>query len=82
MTTDLDYSKLDPFEEGNLVYVRRMAAHELRDALPPNALDGLNEMDEVFAVHSDDGTRVAIVEGRDAAFAAARMHELQPLSVH
>ena len=82
MTNALDHTDLNPFEAGNLVYVRRMAADELRSALPPNALANLDEMDDVFAVHSDDGTRVAIVEGRDAAFAAARMHELQPLSVH
>jgi len=82
MTTDYDLTALDPFEAGNLVYVRRMASDELRDALPPNALESLDELDDVFAVHSDDGTRVAIVEGREAAFAAARMHELKPLSVH
>ena len=82
MTNELDHTKLNPFDAGDLVYVRRMASDELQAALPPNALADLDEMDDVFAVHSDDGTRVAIVEGRDAAFAAARMHELKPLSVH
>lgn len=82
MTNELDHTKMNPFEADNLVYVRRMATDELQAALPPNALADLDEMDDVFAVHSDDGTRVAIVEGRDAAFAAARMHELKPLSVH
>ena len=82
MTYELDHIQENPFDAGNLVYVRRMAADELRAALPPNALADLDEMSDVFAVHSDDGTRVAIVEGRDAAFAAARMHELMPLSVH
>lgn len=82
MTYEHDHTMTDLFEADNLVYVRRMAAEELRAALPPNALADLDEIDEVFAVHSNDGTRVAIVEGRDAAFAAARMHELKPLSVH
>lgn len=82
MTNEIDHAMENPFDEGDFVYVRRMAADELRAALPPNALADLDEMDEVFSVHSDDGTRVAIVEGRDAAFAAARMHALKPLSVH
>jgi len=82
MSNAIDHTMENPFDEGDLVYVRRMASDELQAALPPNALADLDEMDEVFSVHSDDGTRVAIVEGRDAAFAAARMHALKPLSVH
>ena len=35
-----------------------------------------------FVISSADGVRLAIVEGRDAAFAAARLHDLKPLSVH
>lgn len=79
-----EYTPIEPglFAAENLVYVRRIAAEEVREILPANALEDLSEMDDVFALHSDDGTRVAIVEGREAAFAAARMHELNPVSVH
>jgi len=33
-------------------------------------------------VASADGVHLAVVQGREAAFAAARSHDLKPLSVH
>lgn len=35
-----------------------------------------------FAIHSADGTEVAVVAGRDVAWATVRQHDLEPLSVH
>lgn len=36
----------------------------------------------LYAIHAADGTPLAIVENRDAAFGAALQNELVPLSVH
>ena len=36
----------------------------------------------LYAVHAADGSRLAILDDRKAAFAAARGHELDPMSVH
>lgn len=65
-----------------LVYVRPISADELEHILPANALEELDTTDDLFAVHSADGVRLAIVEGREAAFAAARAHKLTPASLH
>lgn len=35
-----------------------------------------------YAIHAADGTELTIVAGRDAAFAAVRRHEMEPVSVH
>ena len=82
MTTDLENqhaAKL--FSAKDLVYVRRIAEQEL-EGLPPEALDSVNDRDALFVLANGEGQQLAIVEGRDAAFAAARAHEMQPVSVH
>ena len=68
--------------EAKLVYVRPITIHELEQILPANAIEDLDATDELFAVHNADGERIAIVEGREAAFAAARAHKLTPSSLH
>ncbi len=65
-----------------LVYIRRLALDEARSLVPEDALAELDSLDDLFSVHTADGQRVAIVEGRDAAFAAARAYDLKPRSVH
>ncbi len=35
-----------------------------------------------FAIHAADGTELAVFTDRDAAWAAVRLHEMVPLSVH
>lgn len=72
----------NPFDVEGLVYIRQMDAAELNEVLPPNALADVEDIEELFAVLSAEGERLAIVQGRDAAFAAARAHSLKPLSVH
>lgn len=64
------------------VYIREVAPDELRaeGALPPD-LD-LPEGIRLFAVHAANGTRMAVLDDRDAAFSAARQHEMEPVSVH
>ena len=72
----------DLFARENLVYIRLMDASEIRDLVPANALDHVNHPEDLFMVSSADGEKLAIVQGREAAFAAARAHDLKPLSVH
>ena len=76
MTTDL---KTNPFESDAFVYIRHLDAGELSGLLPANAID---EPEDLFVVASADGVHLAVVQGREAAFAAARSHDLKPLSVH
>ena len=74
--------KTDLFEQENFVYIRHMDASEVRDLMPANALEEVAEPEDLFMVSSAEGVRLAIVQGREAAFAAARAHDLNPLSVH
>ncbi len=79
MTTGL---KTTTFEGDSFVYIRHLDDGEIRSLLPPEALDGVADPDDLFVVASADGQRLAIVEGREAAFAAALANDLKPLSVH
>lgn len=72
----------NPFERESLVYIRHLGADEVRELVPANALDGVEHPEDLFMVSSAEGERLAIVEGREAAFAAARLHDLKPVSVH
>ncbi|MCA8898903.1 MAG: DUF1150 family protein [Hyphomonas sp.] len=71
-----------PFEREAFVYIRHLDADEVRDLVPANALEDIDRPEDLFVISSAEGVRLAIVEGRDAAFAAARLHDLKPLSVH
>lgn len=79
MPTDLIPS---PFEADALVYIRPVGDTELMEMLPANAIEKIEHPDDLFVVLTADGERLAVVEGRDAAFAAALAHNLKPVSVH
>ncbi len=68
--------------ERPLVYVRQVDPAELKaegmmpfDAVLP---DGL----KLYAVHLADGRRIAVLDSRESAFAAALQNDLTPVSVH
>ncbi len=68
-----------------LVYVRTVIARDVMDDLVDE--DGVTETDipddaTLYSVHSADGERIALVGDRALAFAAARQHEMNPVSVH
>jgi hypothetical protein len=68
-----------------LVYVRTVLAHEVRDELVDEEGDTVIDVPgdtTLYSVHSADGERIALVGDRDLAFAAARQHEMNPVSVH
>lgn len=70
-----------------LVYIRAVPAKEILEfldetesKLPAGVHIGPDAI--WYAVHAADGSRLAVLDDRDAAFAAARGHELTPVSVH
>ncbi|MCV0414693.1 MAG: DUF1150 domain-containing protein [Brevundimonas sp.] len=82
--TPMKLSKEDFADLGapDLVYVRQVkAADLLADAADARDLD-LDSDQTLYAVHSADGERLAVMLDRDTAFAAAVAHELAPVSVH
>jgi hypothetical protein len=68
----------------NLVYIRPVAAREIIGSQPVEAVEGfsLNPDQMLYAVHSADGVRLAVLTDRDSAMAAALANELAPVSVH
>jgi len=68
-----------------LVYIRAVVASDVIDDLVDD--EGEIEIDiagdaTLYSVHAADGERIALVGDRDLAFAAARQHEMNPVSVH
>ena len=68
--------------EESLVYVRQLDPEEVEELVAPEALKDVDNPDELFAVWSNEGQPLAIVQTRDAAFAMARANSLHPVSVH
>lgn len=68
----------------NMVYVRPVRAGDVLAGAPAEALKASNLTPEqtLYAVHSADGARLAVLADREAAYAAALAHQLAPVSVH
>lgn len=62
------------------VYVREIATDDVRQVVGEQA--EIPSDARFFAVHAADGTRMAIVDDRETAFAGARQYDLEPVSVH
>ena len=64
--------------------MRYFAAQDLLGETEPGALEDfhLDPEQTLYALHRADGARLAVLADRDSAFAAARAHELAPVSVH
>ena len=65
-----------------MVYVKQMGADEIAGIENMAEIGKLPQGIKLYAVHLMDGTRIAVVDNRDAAFAAARQNEMEPVSVH
>ncbi|MFZ1990330.1 MAG: DUF1150 family protein [Alphaproteobacteria bacterium] len=63
----------------NLVYVRAVEPKDLTGTVPEDVLAGAERF---YALHAADGTRVAVLSDREAAFITARQHDMVPVSVH
>ena len=68
----------------NLVYVRTVSSDEIIAETSAEVVEsaGLTPHRTLYAVHRNDGARIAVVGDRDTAFAAALSHDLAPVSVH
>ena len=66
----------------DLVDVRPVKASDLMaDAGEMQDLE-IDPEQSLYAVHSADGERLAVMLDRETAFAAAVAHDLEPMSVH
>ncbi|MEO1303940.1 MAG: DUF1150 family protein [Pseudomonadota bacterium] len=63
------------------VYFRNINELELAE-LPADALRGVNDIEDLVVVTNGEGQKLAIIEGRDAAVAAAEAYKLEAVSVH
>jgi len=61
-----------------IVYVRAVKVADLPEDVRRQAIG----LDELYAVHSADGERLALVRDRNLAFALARQNDLAPVTVH
>ena len=61
-----------------IVYVRPVSTA----VLPDDVREELGNNDEVYAVHSAAGERLALVTERGMAFVLARQNDLSPVAVH
>ena len=75
MNTPFDIKGMDL---ERLVYVRPVDVSDLPEDLQEQA-KGLGT---VYALHSSDGERLALVKDRSLAFILARQNDLAPVNVH
>jgi hypothetical protein len=75
MNTPYQFDRID---ENRIVYVRPVAVADLPDEVREQA-EGIEQL---FAVHSADGERLALVRDRKLAFILARQNDLAPVNVH
>lgn len=75
METRYDFG---PDKGDRIVYVRPVAVADLPEEI--RALAG--GLTTLYAVHSEDGERLALVRDRGLAFVIARQNDLAPVNVH
>lgn len=61
-----------------IVYVRAVKA----DDLPDEMRQQLGGLTTLYALHNAEGERLALVRGRSLAFALAKSHDMEPVTVH
>lgn len=74
-----------PLKNKKLCYIRQVFARDVREEIEHEADDTdyvFADDSILYALHSDDGSRIALMSDRDVAFAAAKQHEMLPVSVH
>ena len=70
---EFDKNKVVP-----IVYVRPVDMAELPEEMQEQA----SGVDQLYAVHNEEGERLAIVADRDLAFTLARQNDYAPHAVH
>ena len=74
------YTKFDfgHEHENRIVYIREVSV----DELPEDVRDQAEGAAVLYAVHSADGERLALVKERSLAFILARQNDFAPVTVH
>ncbi|RKF16067.1 DUF1150 family protein [Roseovarius spongiae] len=75
MDTNYDFGAGD---ENRIAYIRSVDVAEL----PSEIRSQVQGLGTIYAVHSAEGERLALVRDRKLAFALARQHDLLPVTVH
>lgn len=65
-----------PVLPGQMVYVKAVDSSQVQ------GLQGVPPGVTLYAIHSEAGAPLAVVGNREAAFFAARQHNMRPVSVH
>jgi hypothetical protein len=78
MDTRIDTPETQTPEAQAIVYVRPVAVADLPDEVQAQ----LPDVESLYAVHSEDGERLALVRNRELAFVLARQNDLAPVNVH
>ncbi len=73
---DTKYDVVD--EEQRIVYIRPVAVQDL----PEEVQDQADGAETIYAVHDEDGERLALVKDRNMAFVLARQNNFAPVTVH
>ena len=61
-----------------IVYIRPVPVSEL----PEEVQNQVHGVENLYAVHSEDGERLALVKNRELAFILARQNDMAPVNVH
>ncbi|WP_397542689.1 DUF1150 family protein [Roseovarius salis] len=61
-----------------IVYVRPVKV----DDLPEDLRQQAQGLETLYAVHSSDGERLALVRDRSLAFVLAKQNDMEPVTVH
>jgi hypothetical protein len=64
--------------DDRIVYIRRVKAADL----PEDLQEAVEGEETLYAVHSAEGERLAVVKDRKLAFLLARQHDFAPVAVH
>ena len=77
---DLEKPTTGENDLSRFVYFRNINERELAE-LPADALSGVDDVDELVVVTNGDGQKLAIIQGLEAAEAAAEAYQLHAVSV-
>lgn len=72
------FESVPSFGDRDIVYVRAVPVSDL----PEEVREAAGGATALYAVHSAQGERLALVKDRDLAFLLARQNDLAPVSVH
>lgn len=75
MTNPFDFAKDN---DARIVYVRSVEVGDLPEDVQAQA----GGLEQLYAVHSADGARLALVGDRNLAFVLARQNDFSPVTVH